>query len=320
MTQVTGTQSSYDVNGNREDLSDIIFDVSPSDTPILSAIKKTTATATKHEWQTDALEAAVATNAAIEGDEASFTTPTATTKLDNYTQILTKNAIISGTQAKGVTHAGIKDMMAYKMERKMKEIKKDAEKSMFGTTHIGNAKVAGNDTTAREMGSLETYLVTNVHFEAGGAVSAGTGADVMTAGTTPVAFTEANLTAQLESAFDEGGDPSMLCVSATNQGIVSGSFAGNATRFANTNEASLNTSIKVYEGDFHTLKVVPCRQLAGRNVYAIDTNYLACADLRPAFSEDLAKTGDAYKKQIIWETTLEVCNEKAHVLVADTTG
>lgn len=318
MAQVAGTQSSYDVAGNREDLSDIIFDVSPTETPLLSAIKKVKAKGTYHEWQTDSLTAASATNAAIEGDEASFSTPTATTRLGNYTQILTKNAIVTGTQ-ESVDKAGRSSEMAYQIERRMKEIKRDAEASMFGAAVIGNPKVAGNDTTAREMGSIETYMTSNVSFGTGGAVATGDGSDAMTAGTDR-AFSETLLTTVLESCFDNGGNPSILAVSATNKGVVSGFAGSGQTRYVNSDDKTLRTAIDVYEGDFHKLKVVACRQLVGDNVFCIDPEYLACADLRPAFTEDLAKTGDAWKKQIIWETTLEVCNEAAHGLIADTNG
>lgn len=318
MAQVSGTQSTYDVNGNREDLSDVIFDVSPTDTPILTAIKKGNATNTYHEWQTDTLEAPSATNAHIEGDETSFNTPTATTRLGNYTQILKKDVIVSGTQENGVNHAGFKSLMAYKLERKMKEIKKDAEKSMFGAAVVGNLRVAGDDSTAREMGSIETFLNANVSVGSGGAAATGDGTDIMTAGTDRD-FSEALLTTVLESCYDNGGDPSILAVSSTNKGVAS-TFTGNSTRYQTNDNKKLVAAVDVYEGDFHQLKIVPCRQLTGDNVFALDPNYLACADLRPAFSEDLAKTGDAWKKHIVWETTLEVCNGDAHGLVADTNG
>lgn len=98
MAQPTNTFSQYDAKGNREDLSDIIYDISPTETPFLSSIGKTKATSTKHEWQTDALAAAVSNNAVIEGDEATMDASTATTRVFNYTQISDKTATVSGTQ------------------------------------------------------------------------------------------------------------------------------------------------------------------------------------------------------------------------------
>lgn len=318
MAQPTGTFSSYDAAGNREDLSDIIHDVSPTDTPFLSAIKKKKAKATNHEWQTDSLTAASATNANIEGDDAAPATPAATTRLGNYTQILKKHAVVTGTQ-EAVDKAGRKSEMAYQMARRMKEIKRDLEASMIGGAAVGNAKVAGNDTTAREMGSFYTYMTSNVSVGGTGAVSSGDGSDVMTTGTDRD-LTEAILETVLQSCYTNGGDPNMLCVSPTNKGVVSDFTTGAATRYVTTDDKKLNASIDVYVGDFHTLKVVPCRQLVGDNVIALDPEYVAFAELRPISSKNLAVTGDSMRKEIVWEGTLEVCNEAAHGLIADTNG
>ena len=319
MAQATNTFDKYDTVGNREDLSDMIFDVSPHETPILSAIKKSKASNTNHEWQTDAL-AAAASNANIEGDDdQNANALTATTRLNNNTQILKKKMIVSGTQERGMNHAGVKSEMAYQEAKKMKEIKLDCEFALLDNgLAVGNAKVAGNTTTAREMASLATYLTSNISVGATGAAATGDGTDTLTAGTDRD-FTEALLTTVLATSWDNGGDPSLLAVSSTNKGIVS-DFAGGSTRYIDTNTKELVHSIDVYVGDFHTLKVVPCRQLVGDNVYGIDTQYLALADLRPLNSYDLAKTGDNFKREMVWETTLEVCNEAAHFLVADTNG
>ena len=317
MAQPTGTVSSYDLSdGNREDLSDMIWDVSPSDTPFLSAIKKNKAKGTLHEWQEDNLTAA-AMNAAIEGDDASPSAPTAATRLSNYTQIHSKHVVVTGTQ-EAVDKAGMKSRVAYDTARRMKEIKLDLEFAMInGGAAIGNAKAAGNDSTAREMGTLCTYLTSNVSVGATGAASAGNGA-VMTAGTDRD-LTEALVTTVLQSCYTNGGNPKMLLVSPTNKGVVS-TFTGSGTRYVSADNKELVNSVDVYVGDFHTLAVTPSRQLVGDNVYAIDPEYLAYSELRPATMTDLAKTGDTERKQIILEGTLEVCAEAAHGLIADTNG
>jgi len=319
MAQAAETFDKYDVTGNREDLSDMIFNISPSETPILSAIKKKKASNTLHQYQTDTLAAAAA-NAAIEGDDAQDANAiTATTSLNNQTQILKKKIVVSGTQEKGMNHAGVKSEMAYQEAKKMKEIKLDLEFAMLDNgLAVGNAKVVGNATTAREMASLATYLTENISVGAGGAASAGTGADLLTAGTDRD-LTEALLTTVLASCFTNGANPTLMAVSATNKGVVSG-FTGGGTRYVDTDDKKLVNSSDVYVGDFHTLKVVPCRQLVGDNVYLIDPQYLAIADLRPLQSYDLAKTGDNFKREMIWETTLEVCSPAAHGLIADTNG
>ena len=320
MAQPTGTFSSYDAAGNREDLIDNIFDVSPVETPVLSAMKKKKASNRIHEWQTDVLAAAAA-NAAIEGNDQSGTAPAATTRLNNYTQILTKSVIVSGTQ-ESINSAGRSSEVGYQSGRRMQELKKDMEFALLDNgiaDGVGNAKVTGDDTTAREMASLNTYLITNVSLGASGAVATGDGTDLMTTGTDR-AFTATLLDAALTLAYTNGGNPKMLAVSGTNKGVVSEFTTGGATRYVNTDDKKLTTSIDVYVGDFHTLQVTPCRQLQGDNVYCIDPEYLALAELRGMEMKDLAKTGDSIQKQITWEATLEVCNEKAHCIIADTQG
>jgi len=318
MAQATGSFSTYDAIGNREDLSDMIFDVSPTETPFLSAIKKVKATGTNHEWQTDALTAADGTNAHIEGDDATPVAPAATTRYGNYTQILKKHAVIPGTQ-EAVLKAGRKSEMAYQVARRLKEIKRDAEAAMIGEVAIGNAKVAGNDTTAREMGSLFTYMTTNVSLGATGAVSTGDGSDVMTTGTDRD-LTEALIDAVAATTYTNGGNPTMLCVSPTNKTVVGDFDPTGATRNVETDNGKLVTAVDVYVGDFHTLQVVPCRQLIGDNVIGLDPEYMAAAELRGVQTKDLAVTGDSIRKEITWELTLEVCNEAASFLIADTNG
>ncbi len=318
MTQAVGAFSSYDATGNREGLSDLIYDVSPDQTPLLTAIKKVKAAHTNHEWQTDVLEAANGANAHIEGDDASPAIVAGTVRLGNYTQIFKKHVVVTGTQADGMTHAGFKKAMAYQQARRMKAIKRDVEAAMIGVAAVGVAKVAGNDTTARKMGSLFTYLTTNVSVGSGGAVATGNGADTMTAGTDRD-FTEAQLTTVLQSCYTNGGEPTLMLVSPTNKGILPG-FTGGGTRYTTSDEKKLTASVDVYVGAFHTLKVVPCNQLVGDNVLAIDPDMLAIAELRPLQASDLAKLGDSYRKELVWEATMEVCNPLAHGLIADTNG
>lgn len=320
MAQPTGTFSSYDAVGNREDLIDNIFDVSPVETPLLSAIKKTKASNRIHEWQTDVLAAAAA-NAAIEGNDQSGSAPAATTRLNNLTQILTKSVIVSGTQ-ESINSAGRSSEVGYQSGRRMQEMKKDMEFACLDNgiaDGVGNAKVTGDDTTAREMASLNTYLTSNVSLGTNGVVATGDGTDLMTTGTDR-ALTSVLLDAVLTSCYTNGGDPKMLLVSGINKGVVSDFTTGGATRYVSTDDKKLTTSIDVYVGDFHTLQVTPCRQLVGDNAYVIDPEYLALAELRGMEMKDLAKTGDSIQKQITWEATLEVCSEAALGIIADTNG
>ena len=149
MAQPTNTFDTYDSVGEREDLSDVIYNISPTDTPFLSSAAKTTSTAVLHEWQTDALASASTSNAVIEGDEATLDAVTATTRLSNSCQIMDKTVVITGTQ-EAVDKAGRASELAYQIAKKAKELKRDMEAQI--TTN--NAEVTGSATAAREMGSL----------------------------------------------------------------------------------------------------------------------------------------------------------------------
>ena len=299
----------------------MIWDVSPSETPFLSAIPKVKAKAINHEWQTDSLSAAGA-NAQLEGNDAVALDRDSTTRLGNYSQILTKNLAVTGTQ-EAIDKAGRKSEMAYQLAKAMKEIKKDIEWAMLtgaaSAGGVGNAKVSTNLTTAREMASIQTYLTSNYSVGAAtGAVATGDGTDAMTAGTLRD-FAESQLTSVLSSCFTNGGDPKLLFMDATNKGVASG-FTGGGTHYVDKDNKKLVNSVDVYIGDFHTLKIIPSRQIAGEIVLAIDPEYVACAELRPVSAKDLSVTGDSIKKQVVSECTLEVRNEAAHGIIADTNG
>lgn len=318
MAEYSGTYVQYDFNSNREDLSDIVHEVSAEETPVLSAIGTTKASNVTHEWSTDSLLAAAA-NAHIEGDDQNAgDTLNVPARPGQTMQILKHTMVVSGTQEKGMDHAGISSMMAYQEAMKIKQIKLDLELAMLdGGAAIGNIRV-NSDGSAREMGSLNTYITTNGDAGATGALSTGGGTAAMTAGTDRD-LTEAILTTVLAECYTSGANPKMMVVSATNKGVVS-DFTGGSTRYVDTDTKELIHSIDVYVGDFHTLQVVPCRQLVGDNVYLIDPDYLKLAELRSLQSYDLAKTGDSFKREMVWECGLEVCNEKAHAIIGDTNG
>jgi len=320
MAQAAGAHSSYDepiaTGGNREDLSDMLWDVSPTETPFITAIGKGKATGTAHDWLTDVLEDP-AENAAIEGDDAAGTEAASRTRLSNYTQILTKDAVVTGTQEKVLKGGGIKSEMAYQVARRMKAIKRDAEQAMVGTAH---EKIAGSDVLARQMGSFITYLSGDSwQGAADGVAPTGNGVDLPTVGT-PRALDESLLTAALAQLWTQsGGNENILGITgAFNRGIVS-SFTASSTRYVTTDDKKLVASIDVYDGDFHTVTMTPDRFTDPGTMFLVDPEYAKVADLRPLFTKDLAETGDASKKQLVWETTLEVCNPLAHIALTSLT-
>ena len=312
MAQPTNTFDTYDSVGEREDLSDVIYSISPTDTPFLSSAAKTQATAVLHEWQTDSLAAAVTNNAVIEGDEATLDASTATTRLSNSTQIMDKTVVITGTQ-ESVDKAGRASELAYQIAKRAKELKRDMEATITGNI----AEVGGNSSTARKMGTLGSWVTTNDDLASDGASGAGAGNAAHTDGTQR-AFTEAQLKSVIKSVWNAGGDPSMVMCGPFNKQKLSG-FTGNSTRFDAGADATLYTSVDVYASDFGQLQVVPNRFSRDRDAYVLDMEYWGIAFLRDFSMHELAKTGDSEKRQLLVEATLESRNEGASGLVADLT-
>lgn len=309
MTQPTDTFSSYDAVGNREDLTNVLSMIDPTETPFQSAIGRTKAKATYHEWQTQAL-AAAAQNKVIEGDDATTDATTATVRLGNYTQISDKVPRVTGTQ-EVVDKAGRDAEMAYQIALKMKEIKRDMENDLCGNY----ARAAGSDSVARVSAGIEAWIATNDDHN--GTSPTGNGTDTRTDGTQR-AFTETMLKTTIRAAWEAGGEPDMLMVGAFNKQQVS-LFTGGATRFDKSEDKRLVAAIDLYESDFGTIKVVPNRFSRSRSAPLLDTSLWKMAVLRPLKTVDLAKTGDTERKQLIIEYTLECRNEKGNGGVFDLT-
>ena len=313
------TYQTYQSVGNREDLTDMIYDISPTETPFMSSIGKTKATATFHEWQTDSLADATVNNAAVEGADASSATLTPTTRVGNRTQISQKTIQIAGTE-ETVDKAGRKSEKAYQLAKASSELKRDMEKIMLAN----QAASAGDSSTARTLGSLQAWLNTN-YVGTGTAGSLGTTARVSG---TDGAFTETMLKSAVKSAFTNGGNPTVLMVSPTQKQVVS-TFAGIAEqRYAApaNKQTTIVGAADVYLSDFGTLSVVPNRFTTaddeattgeGEQAFVLDPEYAATAFLRPFQTNELAKTGDSEKTQLLVEYTLEVKNEAAHAIVSD---
>ena len=310
------TYKTYESVGNREDLTDVIYNISPTDTPFMSSVGKTSANAVYHEWQTDSLADATVANAVVEGADASSATLAPTTRVGNRTQISQKTIQIAGT-LESIDKAGRKSEKAYQLSKASSELKRDMEKILLSN----QAAVTGDASTARKLGSLQAWLETNY-------VGAGTaGADGTTARVsgTDAAFTETMLKNAVKSAYQAGGNPSVLMVTPTQKQVVSG-FAGIAEQRyqAPANKPStIVGAADVYLSDFGTLSVVPNRFMTadgddnGEVAFVLDPEYASIAYLRPFATNELAKTGDSEKTQLLVEYTLEVKNEAAHAIIAD---
>lgn len=311
MTTPTSSFTTYDAKGEREDLVDIIYDISPTDTPIMSMARKLKATAVLHEWQTDALAAASSSNAVLEGDDATTDATTATVRLSNTCQIMDKVPRVTGTQ-QAILKAGRKDELGYQIAKKAKELKRDIE----ATITARQAEATGGTTTARTLGALPAWI--NANTDGGTNFVAGSLGNTANTDGTQRVFTEAILKSVIKQCWDEGGNPSCLSVGSFNKQKVS-TFTGNATRHKTAEDSKLNATIDIYESDFGDLKVVPNRFQRSRDGWVLDEEMLGIAYLRPFVLYDLAKTGDTERKQLLVEFTLQVSNEKAHGFCADLT-
>jgi len=311
----------YTAIGQREDLANTIFNIAPTETPVVSSIGKTKATATYHEWQTDDLAAASAAGL-IEGADASGASDTPTTRVGNRTQIQGKTVHISGT-LDAVDKAGRKTETAYQLAKAGQELKRDMEKTILGNVAASNG-TAGS--AARLLGSIQSWLGTNfVTMTDGVAPVNANGTAARTEGATASAFTEDKLKDVVKSCFENGGNPTLLVVPPTQKQVVS-TFAGIAAQRYEAPAAKATTIIgaaDVYLSDFGTLSVVPDRFMTAdttpdaEQALVLDPTMASVATLRPFESNLLAKTGDSEKHQMLVEYTLQVSNEKAHGIVAD---
>lgn len=313
MTLPTNTFTVFDSVGNREDLSDMIYNIAPSDTPIIQAIGKTKASGVYHEWQTDSLASVDTANYVIEGDDATTDAATATVRLGNRCQIMDKVARVTGT-LQAINRAGRSDEMDYQVVKKTKELKRDMEAWVASN----NIKATGTTSTARKMAGMLAWISTNTNCDSGGSdPSPIDGSDARNDGTQRV-FTEAQLKDALAQCWAEGGNPSNIYVGAFNKQKFSG-FTGGATRMDDAADKRITAAVDVYISDFGTLRVIPSRFSRTRDALVIDPEYWALAYLRPLSTTVLAKTGDSERKQLLVEFTLEARNEKASGGVFDLT-
>ena len=302
----------YSAIGAREDLTDVIYNISPTDTPIMSSIGKTKATSVFHEWQTDALAAATTANALVEGASATEATLSPTTRLGNYTQIVGKTVMVSGT-LEASDLAGRKSEMAYQLAKASSEMKRDIETII--TANQGQT-AGSSGSSARKLGSLLSYIKTNTNKGSGttaGADPTTLGVSTRTDGTTRT-FTETILKDVVSKVFTSGGTPSVLMVSPALKQTVSGFTGLSAQRYQvpTSGQATILAGADLYQSDFGVLQIVPNRFMRTRDALVLDPENAALAYLRPFQTNDIARVGDAEKKQILAELTLEVSNEAAH--------
>jgi len=316
MAQPTNTLDSYDVKGIREDLSDVIYNISPEETPFYTACAKAKASNTFHEWQTDALRAS-AENAHIEGDDTVAESRGVTSRLGNYTQIFKNAVVIPGTD-QGLNKAGRAREMAYQVLKIAKEQKLDIEKAMFAN----QARVAGSSSAARKLAGVPAWLFTNTNFQSGssGADPTGDGTNARTDDGTPTAFSQTKFDSVMQATWVSGGKPDSVYLSAFQMNVALG-FTGNNNQRSNVvaEDETVIKHMSVYVTPWGTVEFKPTRENRGRDVFILQDDMWAVGVLRSTRNEELAKTGDNEKRQVLTELTLVSRNEAANGAVYDNT-
>jgi hypothetical protein len=316
MTIVANTFTTYSAKGIREDLSNVITNIAPEETPYMSNIGRENVSNSLYEWQTDTLAAAAA-NAQLEGDDVgSFDAVVATVRLQNYAQISRKTIILSATE-EVVNKAGRRSELAYQIAKRGAEIKRDQEFSMLN----GAIAVAGNTTTSRTTASLGAFVKTNTDKATDGADPSYTTLpnSARTDGTVRT-FTETILKNVIQKVWTQGGTPKILMCGPVNKQRVSGFTGIASSRFnidGGAKPATLVGAVDIYVSDFGNVQVIANRFQRERDAWVIDPDYAKMTVLRPYSQVELAKTGDAEKRMLIVEWGHKVSAENAHGLAAD---
>jgi len=315
MTVPAATQTIYSTKGNREDLTDVIYNIDPTETPFITNIDRVGQKAVLHEWQTQALASPDLNNAQLEGDDATATVHTPTVRLGNYCQISRKAGRVSGTQ-RSVDSAGREDELDYQKVLKGKELKRDMESILTGANQ---AKAAGTDAaTPRKLASLLSWVKTNTN-KTGTDPAAADGTGTRTDGAARQ-YTEPLLKDVLSKCWTNGGEPNMIMLGGFNKMQMS-TFTGRGQPMEETKAKKIVNAVNTYEGDFGLQKVVPNRFQRPQDVWVLQTDMWAVSYLpgRRMVSEDLAVTGDSDAFFILSEYSLEARNEKSSGLIADCT-
>lgn len=300
--------------GIREDLSDVVTNIAPTETPFYSMIRKGKAKNRSPEWQKDSLAAADADNKAIEGDDTSADAFEPTERLKNYVQLFDKTVSVS-TTAQAVDTAGRASELKYQVAKRGQEIKRDIEARITGNY----ASVIGNASTAGECAGAEAWIETNVSLGTGGAAggfNSGTGlVDAATDGT-PAAAAEATLKTVIKDCWTEGGDPSVIMVGGFNKQAFSG-FSGIATQYKENKGPSMKRAVilgaaDAYVSDFGEHRIIPNRFNRDRTALVLTPSTWEAKFLQPFKTVPLAKTGHNDKRLLSAELTLCCKDEKAN--------
>ena len=307
----------------REDLSNIITNISPTMTPFQTGIGTGSTDNTRFDWIIDELSAADTTNARIDGADAGSDTSSVGNRVSNHCQISDKPIKVSG-RADVVNKAGRTRELAYQLMKAGKALKRDVEAIITSN----QASVAGTSAAASKTGSLRAWLETNIELDATSGANGGynlaTGVvDAATDSSATQALTMTDLDAVILGCYNEGGEPDTIMLSPTMKQKLSSFLFTSSARIATLQRETPGDSgtavatVDVYVSDFGTLKIIPNRFQRGRDVFVLEMSKWRLDYLRRYMVNRLAKTGDAENRQLLVDYGLRSWNEKASGAVVD---
>lgn len=330
MAQISNTFETFDAVGNREELANRIYNITPDETPLLSLIGHSPIKTTHPEWQTDTLASPDPDNNQAEGNDWSYAARAATTRVGNHAQISEKTVIVSATQDE-TDKAGRKRELAYQVNKMGRELKTDMEVILL--SNQASSAGTGNGATNRTSGGLRAWIATNDNINSGSSGGFNASTSVVDAATngTQRAFTKALLDSVILSTYNAGGSPNVLMTSPYVKTVFS-TFLDDAnivplrTNASTKGKNTLIASAEIYHSDFGSISVLPNRQMAragagyARNAFLIDPTQVKMGVFRDITLHKPAKTGDSEKRVLNTEYTLLVNNEAAHGCIADLYG
>jgi len=307
MAKVTNAFDTYTATADREDLSNIIYNISPMQTPFMSSIGTRNVKNVVFDWQTESLPTPSGTGQ-LEGFELSRAASTATARVSNVCQISYRDATVTGSQDASDA-AGKRSEMAHQLAIMAKALKRDMEEALCQK----GAKTTGDATTARQTGGFESWITTN---DSRGTSGASTGGGAAPTDGTQRALTETLLKDVLELMFASGAEPNLAICGPHNKQVISG-FTGRSQARQMVDANTVEASVSIYSSDFGELKIVPSNRSRERSLLLVDPEFAKVSYLRSFDTIDIATIGDAETKMIVVEYGLEVSNEAAHGVVAD---
>jgi hypothetical protein len=288
MTIPSNDFTTYEAIGNREDLIDVITNISPTDSWFTSNSGSTKARARYHEWQTDVLTTPAA-NAQIEGNTKTATAVTPTVRTGNYCQILSKEFMVTETQ-ETVDKAGRSSEVAYQTTKNMRNLAMDIEYALL----INAAAVSGDSATARQMCGVLGWITGNTY------TGTATGANTV--------LTAAAITSTLALIWADGGKPAHILCGGWQKQKISAMTTSN-TKYVDAPTKTVIDSVNVYDTDFGRIAIhlstIMNAAAAGSLVILGDMSLWQKAWLRPVRKKEMPIASWSSFYSIEAELTLE---------------